>query len=392
MASLRTIRGISWDHPRGFDCLAANVPAFESANPDIEVIWERRSLKQFGEQPIDMLAEHYDLIVLDHPFVGHGSASGCLVDITPIIGRDAVNAMLDDSVGKSSASYHWEGGVYGLPTDAAAQVASYRPDLLRELGRDVPGNFAETIALAKAATADGKTIATPACPTDAMCLVLSFTANLGEPLGDEPGRFWDRQALVEALAHIEELVGASHPSSLGWNPIQTYEAMSTTDDIAYVPFAFGYSNFSRLGVTKPILFTDVAGPGRDPKAGALLGGAGCAVTKSATDYEAIGRYLRFVHDPAHQRGAYFDEGGQPGSRTAWLDERVNERSQNFFRDTLETLDKSFLRPRFAGFLDFFEEGGEIVHAHLRGACSREVAIDRLAEHYDRSVGLEAAQS
>lgn len=392
MASLRTIRGISWDHPRGFDCLAANVPAFEAANPDIEVIWERRSLKQFGEQPIDMLAEHYDLIVLDHPFVGHGSASGCLVDIAPIIGQGAVDAMLDDSVGKSSASYHWEGGVYGLPTDAAAQVASYRPDLLRELGRDVPGTFAETLALAKAATAEGKTIATPACPTDAMCLVLSFTANLGEPLGDEPGRFWDRQALVEALAHIEELVGASHPSSLGWNPIQTYEAMSKTDDIAYVPFAFGYSNFSRLGVTKPILFTDVAGPGRDPKAGALLGGAGCAVTKSATDYEAIGRYLRFVHDPAHQRGAYFDEGGQPGSRTAWLDERVNQRSQNFFRDTLETLDKSFLRPRFTGFLDFFEEGGEIVHAHLRGACSREVAIDRLAEHYDRSVGLETAQS
>lgn len=392
MTSLRTIRGISWDHPRGFDCLAANAPAFEAENPGIEVVWERRSLKQFGEQPIDVLAEHYDLIVLDHPFVGHGSASGCLVDITPIIGKDAVDAMLADSVGKSSASYHWEGGVYGLPTDAAAQVASYRPDLLAGLGRDVPKTFAETLALARAARGAGKSIVTPACPTDAMCLVLTFTANLGEPLRDEPGSFWDRQALVEAFARIEELVEASHPSSLGWNPIQAYEAMSTSDDIAYIPYAFGYSNFSRLGVAKPILFTDVAGPGRDPKAGALLGGAGCAVTKSARDYEAIGRYLRFVHDPAHQRGAYFDEGGQPGSRAAWLDQRVNEHSRNFFRDTLETLDKSFLRPRFPGFLHFFEEAGEIVHARLQGACSREAAIDRLAAHYNRSLGLETAQS
>lgn len=168
--------------------------------------------------------------------------------------------------------------------------------------------------------------------------------------------------------------------------------MSTSEDIVYVPFAFGYSNYSRPGVARPIRFTDVAGPGPEPKAGALLGGAGCAVTKSATDYEAIGRYLRFVHDPAHQRGAYFDEGGQPGSRSAWLDERVNELSLNFFRDTLETLDKAFLRPRFDGFVPFFEEAGEIVNARLRGACSREAAMDRIEEHYDQTVGREVARS
>ena len=196
----------------------------------------------------------------------------------------------------------------------------------RRSGREAPTSFAETLSLAKAAQAAGKAIATPACPTDAMSLILSFTANLGQPLGDEPGNFWDRRALGEAFAYVEELVGASHPSSLGWNPIQTYDAMSGGDDIVYVSYAFGYSNYSRIGVAKPILFANVAGPGQDPKAGALLGGAGCAVTKSASDLEAIGRYLRFVHDPAHQRGAYFDEGGQPGSRSAWLDARVNERS------------------------------------------------------------------
>jgi multiple sugar transport system substrate-binding protein len=392
MASLRTIRGISWDHPRGYDCLAANVPAFQAANPDIEVIWERRSLKQFGEQPIDVLAERYDLIILDHPFVGHGAAAGCLVDVAPIIGRDVVETMLGDSVGKSSVSYHWRGGVYGLPTDAASQVASYRPDLLADLDREAPRTYAETLSLAKAAKSAGKAIATPACPTDAMALILTFTANLGQPLGQEPGDFWDRQALDEAFAYVEELVGVSHPSSLGWNPIQAYDAMSAGDDLVYIPFAFGYSNYCRIAVAKPILFTDVAGPGQDPMAGALLGGAGCAVTKSATDYEAIGRYLRFVHDPAHQRSTYFDEGGQPGSRSAWLDERVNERSRNFFRGTLETLDKSFLRPRFDGFVPFFEEAGEIINARLRGAFSREVAIDKVAAHYDHIVGLETAQS
>lgn len=386
MAPLRTIRGISWDHPRGFDCLAANVPAFQAANPDIEVVWERRSLKQFGEQPIDELAERYDLIVADHPFIGHGAASGCLVDVTPIIGKDVIDAMLEDSVGKSSVSYHWNGGVYGLPTDAASQVASYRPDIMTRLKQEAPQNFNGTLALAKVARAAGKAIATPACPTDAMSLLLTFTANLGQPLGSEPGQFWERRAIDEALAYIEELVAASHPSSLNWNPIQGYDAMSSGDDIAYISFAFGYSNYARQGVAKPILFTNVAGPGSDPRAGALLGGAGCVVTKSAQDLEAIGRYLRFVHDPAHQRGPYFDAGGQPGSRAAWLDERVNAHANGFFRNTLETLDKSFLRPRFDGFVPFFEEGGEIVNARLRGIVSRDAAIDKLTAHYEHIVG------
>ncbi|KLK92618.1 hypothetical protein AA309_13025 [Microvirga vignae] len=390
MPSPRIIRGITWDHPRGFDCLAANVPAFHTVNPDIQVVWERRSLKQFGEQPIDALAERYDLIVVDHPFVGHGAASGCLVDVTAIVGKQTIDAMLSDSVGRSSESYHWNGAVYGLPTDAASQVASYRPDLLTALDREVPQSFEDVLALAGAARKAGKTIATPACPTDAMSLILSFTANLGHPLDPQPGRFWDKQALAEALAYVEELVGASHPSSVDWNPIQTYEVMSRSDDIVYVPFAFGYSNYARAGAVKPILFTNVAGPGTDPTAGALLGGAGCAVTKSATDLEAIGRYLRFVHDPAHQRGAYFEAGGQPGSRAAWLDEHVNAASNNFFRSTLETLDKSYLRPRFDGFVPFFEEGGAVINARLRGAISREAAIEQLQYLYGHATLTDAA--
>lgn len=392
MTSVRTIRGISWDHPRGFDCLAANVPAFQAANPDIEVIWERRSLKQFGEQPIDALAERYDLIIADHPFVGHGVVSGCLIDVTSIIGKAAVEAMLADSVGKSSVSYHWNGGVYGLPTDAASQVASYRPDLMQALGWEVPHSFGETLALAKAARASGKQIATPCCPTDAMSLILSFTANLGQPLPAGSGRFWDRRALEEAFAYVEELVAASHPSSPDWNPIQVYDAATAGDEIVYISFAFGYSNYARRGVARPIHFTTVAGPGGDPAAGALLGGAGCVVTKSAKDLEAIGRYLRFVHDPTHQRGAYFDAGGQPGSRAAWLDERVNAESNGFFRNTLETLDKSYLRPRYDGFVPFFEEGGVIVNARLRGQIGREAAIDRLTAQYEHSFAREAARA
>lgn len=386
----RTVRGITWDHPRGYDCLAANVDLFRETHPDIEVIWERRSLKQFGEQPIDVLAERYDLIVVDHPFVGHAAATGCLVDVRPIVGDGLIERTLGDSVGASARSYHWNGGVYGLPTDAAAQVASYRPDLLAGIRSEPPRTHDEVLTLAAKARGHGKTIATPACPTDAMCLVLTFAANLGSPLAEDAAEFLDGPALDGALGRVEELVAASHPRSVEWNPIQAYDAASAGDDIVYVSYAFGYSNYARSGRPRPLAFTDVAGPGRDPVAGALLGGAGCAVTRSARDLEAIAAYLRFVHDPAHQQGPYFDTGGQPGLRSAWTDDRTNRASGNFFRGTLQTLDKSYLRPRFDGFVPFFEEGGAIVNRRLRGAIGRGPAMRELRSLYARSRAALAA--
>ena len=386
MAERRHIRGITWDHPRGYDCLAANVPAFEAAHPDIQVTWERRSLKNFGEQPIDALAEQYDLIVVDHPWVGHGRASGCLADLRPIIGDAFLNGLLGDSVGRSSESYHWEGGVYGLPTDAAAQVASYRPDLLAAVDLPPPRTHRDVLALADAAKRRGLAIATPACPTDAMCLIYTFSANLGHPFADGAESFIARDVLLEAFGLTEELVGAGDPRALGWNPIQTYDAMSSEDALVYCAYAFGYSNYARRGAAKRLAFTNVAGPGVDPVAGAMLGGAGCSVTRSARDHEAIAAYLAFVHDPAHQRGAYFEAGGQPGSRSAWTDERINAETDGFFRNTLDTLDKSYLRPRFDGYVPFFEEGGVVVNRRLRGEITREAAADELHRLYRHARG------
>jgi multiple sugar transport system substrate-binding protein len=79
----RVLKGMTWDHPRGFDPLARGVPGFSAEHPDIEVTWTRRSLRDFGVQPVEVLAESYDLIVIDHPFCGRAQATGCLIDLRP---------------------------------------------------------------------------------------------------------------------------------------------------------------------------------------------------------------------------------------------------------------------------------------------------------------------
>jgi multiple sugar transport system substrate-binding protein len=367
------------------------VAAFEALHPDIEVVWTARSLRDFGEASVVPLSDQYDIIVADHPFAGTAHETGCLVDLRGLV-PDVVDRALGDEVGKSARSYHFGGGVWGLPTDAAAQVASYRPDLLIALGADVPRTHADVLALARAARANGTFVAVPACPTDAACLVMSYAANLGHPAAAAPGVFLDRAVLTEVLDLVAELVPLCHPSSPDWNPIRTYEAMSSGDEIVYVPLAFGYSNYSRPGRERLIRATNFAGPGPDPAAGALLGGAGCTITHSCRDPEAAATYLRWLHAPDVMKGILFESGGQPGSRAAWTDDAVNAASSDFFRGTLTTLDRSYLRPTFHGFVPFFEETGIAVNAFLRGRRDRDTVAADILDRYEAAFAAAAVHA
>jgi multiple sugar transport system substrate-binding protein len=383
----RRLNCMTWDHPRGYDPLAGNLHLFSGLHPDIEIVWSRRSLRDFGIQSIEMLSQHFDIIVIDHPFCGRAKATGCLLDLQPLFPRDFLDMLAEESVGPSTRSYSYGGGIWGLPTDAAAQVASYRPDLLSALGFDAPpSSFAEVLKLGKVAQQAGKTFALPACQTDASCLVASLAANLGAPIPEDGAQLLPADIFGTVLDALEELLALSHAFSIEWNPIQAYNAMSSGNDIVYIPFAFGYSNYARRGVRQPLRFTTVAGPGPDPAAGAILGGAGCAISAHCQDIEAAIAYLSWMHQPEHQAGAYFGAGGQPGLRRAWTDPAVDREASGFFSGSLETLDKAYLRPRFDGFIDAFEHLGLLVHRWLTGdrSLTRTALIQSVNAVYARA--------
>jgi multiple sugar transport system substrate-binding protein len=148
---------------------------------------------------------------------------------------------------------------------------------------------------------------------------------------------------------------------------------------------FGYSNYAQPGFRPNIIrFTGVPTIGGGESRGGILGGAGVAISAHTRYPEIAAAYAAYVASPDVQKGVYFDGGGQPGHRAAWLDDRVNAASSNFYQDTLAALDHAYLRPRYHGFMEAQERSGELVHHWLAEGGSAGALLDNLDALYQQS--------
>jgi len=376
-----TLKGLTWDHPRGYAPLIGGISEYEKQLPEITIHWNRRTLREFGEAPIEQYLDRYDLLIVDHPFVGFAAAHGALVDLAPSISEAEKLHFAADSVGPSWESYWYGGGLWAFPIDAATQVASYRPDLLLALSPAVPNSFDGVLKLGKKARKVEKYIAVPACPTDAISLFFTLSANLGYPISEERELFVDESVAVEVLHRLHSLIALAHPKSVEWNPIQVYDFMTSSSDAVYCPYGFGYSNYSRIGNSVRLKFTNAPAAGLRGCAGTMLGGTGVAISKLSTHQAEAIAYAKWLVSPEHQRGIYFREGGQPASLSAWTDSSVNVAADGFFSDTLQTLQTAYVRPRFDGFVRFFESAGIEINRCLRGEVKDSTLIRWLNERY-----------
>ena len=375
-----TLKGLTWDHPRGYAPLVGGATEYEAQNPEVKIHWDRRTLREFGEAPIESYVSRYDLIIVDHPFVGFAAAHDVLMDLSSFLSADEKARFAQDSVGPSWESYWYQDGLWAFPIDAAAQVASYRSDLLTRFSPNPPDTLESVIRLGRDARKSEKFIVIPACPTDAISLFFTLTANLGYPISEDDEFFVETDVGRQVLTLLHDLIAVAHPRSVDWNPIQVYDFMVASSDAVYCPFGFGYSNYSRKGMDRKLKFADAPAAGERGCAGTMLGGTGVAISTSAHRGESVA-YAKWLVSKEHQRGTYFREGGQPASLAAWTDPGVNCAADDFFSGTLRTLQSAYLRPRFDGFVRFFEAAGIEINRCLRGERTDAQVIDWLNEHY-----------
>jgi len=187
---------------------------------------------------------------------------------------------------------------------------------------------------------------------------------------------------LEALKMFRSLVQKIHPDFFNRNPIAVYEAMTSTDEIAYCPFAYGYSNYSRRGYARKILhFHDLVTFSADSKARSTLGGTGLAVSANCSNVAEAMHYVEYVASGECQRTLFFDNGGQPGHLAAWKDEYVNSQCENYFLATLPALQRAFLRPRYHGSMQFQDHAGDPVRDYLLHGGDERKLLAKLNELY-----------
>ena len=381
---MTTLRGMTWAHDRGMAPMLATAARFAEMHPDVRIEWEARSLQNFADQPIRHVAKEFDLLVLDHPFMGAVAKDAYLVPLDSYVSPTALSNLGSESVGASHGSYFYGGHQWALAIDAAAQVAGYREDLLAAAGLTVPSTWEEVSALARI---ERGFVTTPLLPVDSFCSFLTICSSFGEvPFSQASGHVIAGEEVGQlALRELKTLSECAPKEAREWNPIAVWEMMSATDKIAYCPLAFGYSNYARPGYRRSAIhFTNIPLRGSRGPAGSVLGGAGLAISAGCKDVSVAVEYALWVAGGDCQKTIYVDSGGQPCNRKAWIDVRINDMSNHFFQATLPTLEQAFLRPRFPGFVEFQSEASLLISDFLQGKHSSTSTLDLLNKCFRRS--------
>ncbi|BCH24535.1 extracellular solute-binding protein [Mesorhizobium sp. L-8-3] len=343
---MQSYRALTWDHPRGYNALAAAAARLDPVRDGLSIVWDRQPLEGFESHPIADLCARYDLVVLDHPHVGEAVEADCLQPLETVFGVDRIAELDAATIGPCLSSYRYGGRHWALPLDAATQVMAARGDLLEGPS---PQGWAEVVARSQQT---GKVALSMAGP-HAILSYLSLAAALGEPPAvDDPDLLVSPGTGREAFELLAELAARSPTSVKDKNPIGILGHMATHDDVELCPLIYGYVNYAAPVEGKAIRFTNAPRMTTGGQPGSTLGGTGISISRRCpVTPELIDHLLWLMGDEA-QSGFIPSHDGQPSRRSAWADEAVNRRWGDFYRNTADTLEAAYVRPRHSGYIAF----------------------------------------
>ncbi|ONI40646.1 hypothetical protein AN639_02865 [Candidatus Epulonipiscium fishelsonii] len=378
---MKTLKGITWGHSRGKVSIIATAQRYMEINPNIKIEWDTRSLKEFGDAPIDELAKKYDMIILDHPWMGFANKSKVLLQLEDYVDEAFLADQAKNSVGKSHQSYCYDGHQYALAIDAACPIAFYSPEKMEQDGGKVPKTWDDVMEIAKR----GKVF----CGGNGTSVLMQFymlCATQAEEQMFNGFEIAPYELMKSSLLQIKELFSYLPKSVFTKNPIGVYEVLADKENEAYYcPCDFGYSNYSRRGYGESKIISADVVEYKGKMLKTTLGGAGFAISSNCKEVEAAVDYMKFSASGEIQSTIYVENGGQPGHRKAWKDEGANYITSNFFANTLKTLDNAYLRPRYDGYLEFQETAGPMIREWLMDGTDVDELINKLQNMYKQSI-------
>ncbi len=363
--------GITWDHPRGYDSIVAVSELFNNSQDKCILTWEKRSLKDFGDQPIEELVNRFDLLMIDHPFMGEASAKRFLISLENVLPKAFIHEQAKLHIGPCFNSYHYNDRQYALPIDASAQFSAY--NLKKVSPNELPQDWGDFSNFMKDQSF-ANIVIWPLCPTDCWCSFLTIGAQHAHHEGQE---LFEKEGINQSvscrtLEFFRDLT--INLADVCWqlNPIQSLNLMSDPNRYSYSPLLFGYSNYSRDG--KYVKWQAPLSLGHKPIS--LLGGVGIAISSKCQHQMDAADFIQFALDEKRLKQEYFIAGGQPSLKVVWESVDINSKALDFFASTKNTIENAYTRPRIPGFNVFQERASNMLHSGFRSRSVKSV-VDEL---------------
>ncbi len=195
------LKGITWSHSRGYTSITAVSQRFCELTPRVSIEWEKRSLQEFADAPIENLAKAYDLLIIDHPWAGFAAATGILLPLNEYLPAAYLADQEANSVGKSHISYNFNGFQSALAIDAATPIAVYRPDYFADRGLTLPADFEDVVELANTGC-----VAFAGIPLNLLMDFYMYCATTTSHFFEDEDNIVDRAVGVEVLENMRRLV------------------------------------------------------------------------------------------------------------------------------------------------------------------------------------------
>lgn len=374
------LKGITWNHTRGFTSIVAVSQRFHELHPGVEISWSKRSLQAFADEPIDELARQFDFLIIDHPWAGFASRHHIILPLDEYLNPGFLEDQEKHSVGLSHESYRYDYHQWAIAIDAATPVAASRTDLFRQKEMELPESWEQLVELSMMGG-----VAIPGIPQDTLMSFYMVCSTLGEDVCSTRKQVVSEKVGIKALLMLRELGTHIDSNCFDMNPIQVYESMTSTDSYLYSPFAYGYSNYARIGYAiHHLTFHDMVSIQGNPLV-TTLGGTGLAISAECKYKDIAIEFLEFAGKADTQSRLYFDHGGQPGHRRAWVDDHTNRMTSDYFRATLPALDRAFLRPRYPGHMYFQDRAGEPIRQYMMKGGDPQKVLNSLNALYIKSL-------
>lgn len=369
------LRGLTWDHPRACDGLFAETIRFNALNDNIAIEWDVHSLRGFEATPIVETADKYDLIILDHPFMGDAAAAGALLNLREHLDAADLATLQESYIGLSFMSYDYGDGLWALPIDAASQVAVCRPDLLDGA---VPATFDEAIAFGQRGGL-GLSMANP----HAFMNYLGIASCLGADISGNGENFLPHGIAVQALSILRQLARHIPDAAFDWSSIDLLEAMAQSDDVTYCPFVFSFNSYAQAPTAGRHRLRYCDSPTNTANAATVLGGTGLAVSSSTRDVgAAVKAALHLVKEGAQIRMT--EAGGQAAHRSVWSPSAKKTINGTFFDECRTMQENAVLRPRWPGYIKLQNFAGQLLQTDCQEQARDGTQTIEKIEDYFRS--------